>query len=231
MTKLEELEYFLENVDLLKYRSCYAPIKIVEMDLPKDIQALDLLYKVYWGQRRFIPYEEFYKEYEGFYKKNLEIFRKKIQMCKTCFYKGLPARIYRTWASIITQIHAGYVAESVFGNGCIEMSVALDHQGADFRVSYKGKKLNYQVKKETFSREVRKEKKTKRRIDGKFIDIIYKVPNFDIMQNPSRKSGGFKKAFSEFKRGWLDTGKIKLLKNGFVVFTGKIFEEEKSRQD
>ncbi len=58
-------------------------------------------------------------------------------MCEKCFYKGLPARIYRTWASIITQIHAGYVAESVFGKNTVTMSCEFDHKGADFQVRYK----------------------------------------------------------------------------------------------
>jgi len=149
-------------------------------------------------------------------------------MCRTCFYKGLPARIYRTWASIITQIHAGYVAESVFGDGSVGMSSELDHQGADFRVTYKGKKLNYQVKKETFSREVRAEKKPKKQLDGEFIKIVYKVPNFDIILDPYKKMGELRKAFSEFKRDWLDTGLIKVLKNGFTIFASKIFEKKKS---
>lgn len=221
-------EEFLETVDLGSYRKKFMPIKIVEMDMPKDIQALDSLYRIYWNERRILPFEKFYKEYEKLYNKNLELFRKKTQMCSTCFYKGLPARIYRTWASIITQIHAGYVAESVFGEGTVEMSSELDHQGADFRVTYKGKKINYQVKKETFSREVRAEKKAKKQLDGKFIRIVYKVPNFDMILNPYKKKGELRKAFSEFKRDWLDTGRIKVLKNGFTIFTPRIFEEEKA---
>ena len=68
-------------------------------------------------------------------------------MCEGCFYKGLKARIYRTWASLITQIQGGYVAESVFGKGTVKMSEALDHKGADIQVNYKGHILNYQVKK------------------------------------------------------------------------------------
>lgn len=221
-------EEFLETVDLGSYRKKFMPIKIVEMDMPKDIQALDSLYRIYWNERRILPFEKFYKEYEKLYNRNLELFRKKTQMCSICFYKGLPARIYRTWASIITQIHAGYVAESVFGEGTVEMSSELDHQGADFRVTYKGKKINYQVKKETFSREVRAEKKAKKQLDGKFIRIVYKVPNFDMILNPYKKKGELRKAFSEFKRDWLDTGRIKVLKNGFTIFTPRIFEEEKA---
>ncbi|MEK6880278.1 MAG: TaqI family restriction endonuclease, partial [Nanoarchaeota archaeon] len=144
---VDKFEKFLESVDLKGYRTKYRPIKIVEMDMSKDIQAIDTLYKVYWDEKKFIDFDDFYKRYLAEKKAAIETFRIKTTMCKDCFYRGLPARIYRTWASIITQIHAGYVAESVFGAGTVSMSAELDHQGADFQAIYKGVVLNYQVKK------------------------------------------------------------------------------------
>jgi len=116
----------------------YRPIKIVEMDLPKEIQAISMLYNVYWDQKKFLSFEDFYHEYLKTNQEDIEEFRQKITICRDCFYRGLPARIYRTWASIITQIHAGYVAESVFGSKTVAMSSILDRQGADFQVTYKG---------------------------------------------------------------------------------------------
>src|SRR3989344_2591502 len=168
-------ENFLEKIDLKKYRDQYRPIKLVEMDLPKEIQAIEMLYKVYWKEKNLLDFETFYKVYLKTYQEQIEAFRKKITMCQDCFYRGLPARIYRTWASLITQIHAGYIAESVFGNGSVAMSADLDHEGADFQVQYRDKILNYQVKKTSFSREVRKGKESKTKIKGKFIDIKYEV--------------------------------------------------------
>lgn len=229
---LEKIEKFLQSVDLESYRKKYRPIKLVEMDLPPEIQAIKMLYKVYWDKKKFLDYEDFYKEYLKEYKTKIEAFRKKITMCKNCFYRGLPARIYRTWASIITQIHAGYVAESVFGEGTVAMSAELDHQGADFQVKYKGKILNYQVKKESQSREVRKAKKVKNKIAGEFIDILYKVPNYDRIKNPYKKNGkGFYKDYQDFKESFLDPGYLKVFNNGFVVFTSRIFEEKKKELD
>lgn len=228
---LEKLENFLKTVNLQNCRRRFLPIKIVEMDMPKEIQALNLLYKVYWDEKRFIPFEEFYSEYARAYRRFLREFQIKTQMCLRCFRKGLPARIYRTWASIITQIHAGYVAESVFGVGCVSMSEELDHNGADFRIEYRGHMINYQVKKETFSREVRAEKKTKKLLPGEFIQITYKVPDFDMILNPRKRNGDFKKAFKDFKEIWLDTNKIKILDNGFVVFTPQVFIEKKKEID
>ena len=229
---LEKFEEFLKSVDLSGYRNKFNPIKIVEMDLPPEIQAISALYEVYWDKKEFVDYESFYQKYLAEYKKKIEKFRKKIGMCRKCFYKGLPARIYRTWASIITQIHAGYVAESVFGNGTVKMSAELDHKGADFRAEYNGKRLNYQVKKESYSREVRQGKKAKKQLDGKFITISYKVPDFEMIKNPRLKNdSGFKKAYTEFKKDYLDTGVLAVLDNGFVVFTPLLFEKEKARID
>ena len=220
---LEQFNIFLKSIDLESYRKRFLPIKIVEMDMPKNVQAISLLYKTYWDEKRFISYDDFFKEYLFNLKKEIETFRQKTTLCKKCFYRGLPARIYRTWASLITQIHAGYVAEAVFGYGSVEMSEELDHQGADFRVSYKNKKLNYQVKKETFSREVRKQKISKTKLDGEFIDILYIVPSKDIFNDPKTKKGEFRKPYREF----ISNKNLYRFSNGFVVFTPYVFEEKK----
>ncbi|MBU1102582.1 TaqI family restriction endonuclease [Patescibacteria group bacterium] len=224
---LNKFDKFLQSVDLAAYREKYRPIKIVEMDLPKEIQAIETLYKVYWIQKRFLSFDDFYQEYFEIHKKQLKDFQEKIGMCPKCFNKGLPARIYRTWASIITQIYAGYVAESVFGGGTVAMSAELDHQGADFQVVYKNKALNYQVKKATFSREVRQEKKSRNKIKGEFIDIKYEVPSEDYFKNPTKKDGEYKLPYLRFK----NNKELKRFSNGFVVFTPLPFERKKKEID
>jgi hypothetical protein len=225
--QLDDFETFLGTVNLKSYRDRYRPIKLVEMDLPKDIQALDALYKTYWEQRRFIDYDEFYKEYSDFYSTAIESFRAKITMCHDCFHRGLPARIYRTWASIITQIHAGYVAESVFGAGSVSMSTELDHKGVDFQVAYRGQVLNYQVKKKTFSREVRRDKISANPITGQFYDIGYEVPTEDYFVNPKKLNGEFKLPYLRF----INNKELKRLPNGFVVFTSHTFMPAKQLID
>ncbi len=229
MTHLADFTTFLKTVDLVGYRERYLPIKTVEMDLPKPIQSIGLLYEVYWKEKTFVSFDAFYARYAKEKAVLLENFRQKVGLCKDCFHKGLPARTYRTWASLITQIHAGYVAESVFGSGSVAMSEELDHLGADFQVKYKGSILNYQVKKETQSREVRREKKSKKVIEGTFIDINYQVPNFDIIQNPKKKNGETRKPYLDFMN--THSKDLQVLSNGFVVFTPFLFEEEKKRID
>lgn len=224
----EKFEKFLQSVNLKTYREKYRPVKIVEMDLPKEIQAIGMLYKVYWDQKKFSTFEDFYQEYLNTHKKELETFRQKITMCKNCFYRGLPARIYRTWASIVTQIHAGYVAESVFGDGTVTMSSILDRQGADFQVVYRKKTLNYQVKKKSLGREVRQEKpKSKIPLFGEFVDIKYEVPSEDYFTNPKKKDGTYKLPYKRFAQN----KELDRFPNGFVVFTPYTFEKKKVEID
>jgi len=228
MENLIKFEKFLQLVDLNAYRDKYKSIKIVEMDLPKEIQAIPLLYKIYWDEQRFLNYDEFYKEYFGKYRREIIAFQRKTGMCPKCFKKGLPARIYRTWASIITQIHAGYVAKSVFGENTVAMSPELDHRGADFQIKYKNKTLNYQIKKESLGREVRQEKlKSKIPLKGEFIDLKYEVPSEDYFKHPKKRNGEYKLPYKRF----IENKNLKRLSNGFVIFTEHPFKQKKQQID
>ena len=223
---LEKFEKFLRTVDLKGYRKKYSHIKIVEMDLPKDIQAIELLYKAYWDEKSFLAYEAFYKRYLNEKKEQLERFRQKSTMCEDCFYRGLAARIYRTWAGLITQIHAGYVAESVFGEGTVSMSAALDSQGADIRVEYKDHFLNYQVKKTSHSGvKSGRPLPRKGKLNGEAIDIKYEVPT--SLSDPKTEKGAFRKPYVRFS----EDKRIRALENGFVVFTPHTFEVKKAEID
>ncbi len=223
----QSFDLFLQSVDLNKYREKYKPIKLVEMDLPRDIQVLDLMYEIYWDKREYVDFDDFYKSYEKRYKGEIESFREKITMCPNCFYRGLPARIYRTWASIITQIHAGYVAERVFGADMVRMSTELDRKSADIQVSYKGRTLNYQVKKVTKSREVRVQKTTNKQLEGEAIDIKYFVPTQEVFEKPKKLNGEYRKPYRDF----MENKNLKRLDNGFVVFTPHVFREKKEEID
>lgn len=223
---IQKFDDFLQSVDLKSYREKYGRIKIVEMDLPKDIQAIELLYKVYWELKSFISFDDFYKIYLKDKKVHLEKFRLKSTMCEDCFYRGLKARIYRTWAGLITQIHAGYVADGVFGKESVSMSAKLDSQGADIRVEYKGHFLNYQVKKTSHSGVMsRRPLPRKSKLDGESIDIKYEVPT--CLSDPKTKKGEFRKPYLRF----LEDKRTKSFENGFVVFTPHAFEQKKKEID
>lgn len=223
---LEKFDKFLKTVNLKGYRKKYSHIKIVEMDLSKDIQAIELLYKVYWDEKKFISFDNFYERYLKEKEEAIERFKIKTTMCNDCFDRGLKARIYRTWAGLITQIHAGYIAESVFGKGTVSMSEELDHQGADIRVEYKKYFLNYQVKKTSYSGVMsRKPLPRKNKLKGKPIDIKYEVPS--CLSDPKTKKGEFRKPYLRF----LEDKRTKAFENGFVVFTPYAFKRKKEEID
>lgn len=229
---VQKFDNFLQSVNLKSYRDKYRPIKIVEMNLPKNIQAIKLLYRVYWNEKRFIDFEEFYKIYEGEKRSELRKFQKKTGMCAPCFKKGIKARTYRTWAGLTTQIHAGYVAEQVFGPDTIKMSEELDRQDADIQVHYKGIILNYDVKKIANAGVMGRGHVPKRPIPGEKISIRYEVPNLDIILHPQKKRGeGYKKAYTDFADKYLKTKILAVSPNGFVVFTSHIFEQKKKEID
>lgn len=218
MNYLKEFEMFLASINLGQYRTRYKPIKIVEMDLDRNIQALDIIYKLYWNEKHFLDFDDFYSAYLSEYEVELEVFRNKIFMCKDCFYKGLPARIYRTWASLITQIQAGYVAEVVFGAKSVNMKTELDRKGIDIQIIYKTQVINLQVKKESLSREVRQGKKIKQS-DVIIYDLPYNVPNDQVFKNPKKISGEFRKPYLDF----MSNTNLRRLDNGFVIFTINYF--------
>jgi hypothetical protein len=115
----------------------------------------------------------------------------------------------------------------VFGKDSVTMSAELDHQGADFQVNYCGRVLNYQVKKESFSREVRKDKQSQNKINGQFIDIKYEVPSEDYFKNPKKLDGEYKLPYLRFTQN----KELKRLPNGFVIFTPYAFKQRKQEID
>ena len=123
-TELERFEDFLGGIDLEHYRNQYRRIKIVELNMPRNVQALATMYEEYWHRRENWPdYPAFYETYASNLAEDLEAWRMDAQFSSETFYRGLPARIYRTWASLLTQIQGAYVAETIYGRGNVSMSV------------------------------------------------------------------------------------------------------------
>ncbi len=224
MTNFDKFDDFVKKIDLEEYRLKYSHIKIVEMDLPANIQALKTIYKYYWSDVNLDDIPDFERYYELYYndcKDDIEAFQIKTEMCHDCFNKGLRARIYRTWASLITQIHAGYVAEKVYGEGSVEMNDVLDHSGKDFVITYKNKTIPIQVKKETH----RPEARIIRKDSDDIVSIFYCVPSKKDFEQPYYvRTGRIKPQMLDFIK-YSDDGILDRYDNGFVVFTEKVFRD------
>ena len=220
MTILNNFNKFLGAIDLLRYRGKYAHIKLVELDMPRPIQPISLLYREYWERREEYPsFEEFYKIYSAGLKAELEEFRRQAMFSEETFYRGLPARIYRTWASLLTQIQGGYVAESIYGEGNVEMNAPLDYQGIDMRISDGDNVINIQIKKETMSREVRAPWHGLKK-GVQIVNLIYAVPGRDRWT----AKGDERVPYKRWRQTW--EGKLECLDNGFVIFLPGMFAQE-----
>ncbi|WP_428049525.1 TaqI family restriction endonuclease [Candidatus Avelusimicrobium caledoniensis] len=226
---------FLKEIDLDKYRAKYSKTKIVEMDLPKNIQALQTIYEQYWQNKDNLKtplsFEDYYKVYWQTHETDIKSFWQKsgFGLECDCFSRGLEARIYRTWASLITQIHGGYVAESVFGKDTIKMGTELDHRNVDILVTkLDGTEIKIQIKKVTHRPEfARRQENQHQESDVK--DVFYIVPSpLDYELNFTYKvgvnKGKIKNSLKEFKKFNLN-GTLDRLDNGFVVFTPEAFKE------
>ena len=216
--KLKEFNNFLSKIDLITYRNKYSKIKLVELDLPKNIQAIQLLYECYWDNFDLLNYDTFYEIYITSLQTELKEFRQKQMFSEETFYRGLPARIYRTWASLLTQIQGGYVARSIYPK--VEMSAELDYNGIDMRIYPERENENYiniQIKKETVSREVRTPWVGIRRGE-QITNITYEVTSY----SPLTKTGKECKPYKVWLERW--GNKLAKLDNGFIIFLPEMFQ-------
>ena len=219
---LRRFNQFLAGIDLAACRARFAHIKLVELNLPRNIQAIPFLYREYWERRDAFPlFDEFFETYRTELRRELLDFRKRTMFSRETFNLGLPARIYRTWASLLTQIQGGYAAESLYGRGNVEMSADLDYRGVDIRVreNANAEWRNIQIKKETMSREVRAPWPTQRRgVD--IVVVTYEVPGC----GPLTKTGKPSVPFGRWREKW--AGRLERLDNGFIIFRPEMFAME-----
>ena len=217
-TDLSRFNDFLSGIDLDSLGKEYRPIKIVELDMPKEVQALACIYKEYWDKRdAWVGYKEFYEIYKNSLHSELEEWRKKCQFSEETFCLGLPARIYRTWASLLTQIQGAYVAEELYGKGKVEMGVGIDQSGKDMVITLpvQQEKLRLPVQIKKLSR--RPEARRKSNMKRKYKQIVYEVAPPEYTPK-GRKS----KPYQTWKRKWGD--RLSQLDNGFVIFKPEMFK-------
>ena len=218
--QLEQFEDFLAGINLEFYRDQYRRIKIVELDMPRNVQALATMYDEYWRRRKDWPdYPAFYKIYADNLAKELEAWRIDALFSSETFYRGLPARIYRTWASLLTQIQGAYVAETIYGVGNVTMSVNDDLRGKDLVIDLGAPgKLPVQIKK--LSERAEAQRSTGRgsqRNRQRYIQVQYAVPSVA----PLTKAGKPRKPYTDREHRWGD--RLKRLDHGFIVFRPQMF--------
>ena len=152
--ELSNYENFLSNIDVQSY-SRFRIIKWVEQDLPQGkvpnlykegeiikLRHLQLasIYFYYWDNSNFLNFNEWFEQYWKDINNNEEV-KTALRNFKSYFFDGADeewfkdgfrARMYRTWMSLLTQIHFQYLWNKLFDEK-IESSALLDSLGLDGR--------------------------------------------------------------------------------------------------
>lgn len=131
------------------------------------------------------------------------------------FYRDLPARIYRTWTRLLTQIQGAYVAETVYGTENVRMNVRDDHRGKDLVIKWGEQMGDLPIQSKKLSGRSEARPRTARE---RHIRLEYAVP----AAGPLAPTGKASKPYADWERKWGD--RCKRLDNGFIVFRKPMFE-------
>ncbi|MEM3036410.1 MAG: TaqI family restriction endonuclease [Thermoplasmata archaeon] len=223
---LKNFEDFLTSIPLDNYREELLAVKTVEQDLPRDLNPIPYIYEIYWVENdsinAFPNYDEFFNNWWENHLRALDIFIKQYFWgCSYDFVRlGFKARLYRTLISVLTQFHFCYLWKTVC-NLPLNASADLDMSGTDALISYGGKNVGIQIKKQTHRPEARS--------GGRFSqkkqqhDLIIEVPY--TIDRPEQWEGRVKRARKKENIemmvlfSFLSSKLQKWLPNGFVVFT------------
>jgi len=220
---LSHFEAFLKRIPLDSYRKDLLHIKIVEQDLPKDLNPLPDIYSIYWIEevKELPDYEEFFEAWWQNHLKPIDEFVKKYFWgCSYEFVRlGFKARLYRTFISVLTQFHFCYSWKS-FCSASLNASAELDMKGIDAVVEYEGCSVALQVKKETYRPEASGSGRFARRGWNvcMAIEIPYTITNPEDWRKKEKraKREDTRRRYAQFL--WLAENLQKWLENGFVAF-------------
>lgn len=115
-----------KEADLFKY-------KTIEVDLKGDLNPTEYLSDLFFRQRKWLNFHEFYEYY---LEKNLSQLKQLFTDVKEEeLKKGIRARLYRTQFGILTEYHAYFASRCVFGAAQVFRNTSYDKIGVDYSIS------------------------------------------------------------------------------------------------
>ncbi len=219
--KLADYRQFLTTIPLKEYRENFKSIKWVEQDLYKKMLPQWSIFRCYWESENFMSFDEWF---EDFWKelhssdKSHEVLKEFMKYYfdkddNGWFKKGFKARMYRTWASVLTQLDLCYVLVYLSDKLNIDLSLEanadLDIKGIDLIVN--GVSLG--VTKISERKEARAGKKKR------LISVPYAVFNMEVYKKRIESTRVTPENRQQYKRtveAFYEY--FHMLGNGFVVF-------------
>ena len=122
-------------------------VKTVEANLYGDLNPGKWLDLLFFQEKRWLNFEEFFRYY---IKQNLSLLNQfkhthYPNMGKTPFLHGIKARLYRTQFGFLTEYHAFLLAQKVFGDQNVRRDFAIDRAGVDFQILFMGQVFNIHI--------------------------------------------------------------------------------------
>lgn len=209
-TFIQQYESFLSSLTLYPALS---KIKNVEMDLKGELNPSFHLDKLFFQERKWLSFEQFYYYYFDQYK---DVIKKEFGFTDDAlFEKGLWARLYRTQIGFLTEYHAFHLCSDFFGKEKLKRSVELDKAGVDFQLSLNDKIFNIHIFVDTpralSFRKYKSQHKNVNSLQGIHVNLPYslKENNFNSLRYLKNRFGVYTISYLQYLKEQIEMGWIK----------------------
>lgn len=221
-----EIKQFLDKYESFLSSLVLEPelfkIKTVEMDLKGDLNPTDELNTLFFKEKNWLGFQDFFNYY---LKKHIEELKKmRGQNDLEEFKNGLRARLYRTQFGFLTEYHAFFVAKLVFGDCNVTRNPALDKAGVDFQIFYMDKKFNIHIFVDTergwYYRNFKSKFKSVEKEEGIHVNLPYSLKENYIhsLRFLPNGFGVYTEDYLKYLKKEIESGKIK---NNNIVSVGQ----------
>jgi len=209
-TFIQQYESFLSSLTLYPALS---KIKNVEIDLKGELNPSFHLDKFFFGEKKWLSFEQFYYYYFDQYK---DIIKKEFGFDNDAlFEKGLWARLYRTQFGFLTEYHAFYLCCQFFSKEKLKRSVELDKAGVDFQLMLNDTLFNVHIFVDTprawSFRKYKSLHKNVNSLQGLHVNLPYslKENNFNSLRYLKNKFGVYTISYLQYLKDQIEKGRIK----------------------
>jgi hypothetical protein len=183
------------------------------MDLKGELNPSYHLDKLFFQEKKWLSFEQFYYYYFDQYK---DIIKKEFGFTdEVTFEKGLRARLYRTQFGFLTEYHAFYLCSEFFGKEKLNRSVELDKAGVDFQLMVDDIVFNVHIFVDTprawSFRKYKSQRKNVNSLHGVHVNLPYslKENNFNSLRYLKNKFGVYSISYLEYLKEQIEMGRIK----------------------
>lgn len=209
---IEEIKYYQSFLETLELNPQLAHNKTIEMDLKGRLNPTNLMQVLFFEQKRWLNFKEFYDYYLS---TNESLLRETFSHIGwEDFKKGLEARLYRTQFGLLTEYHAYFACRCIFGTGNLKRNKELDKAGVDFQLLYKNQIYNIHIFVDTprawAFRQFKTANKSVEKTAGLHVNLPYSLKSnrFNSLKFLSNGFGIYTSRYLRYFQNELDKGNV-----------------------